>query len=66
MVEILGSRPELSRGFLDKLCSFPDSEVLWEVLFECSDKPTQRDLAKVIKFALCQLKVVEKDIALSG
>lgn len=66
MIEILGSRPDLSQGFLSRLCEFPASEVLWEILFECGDKATQGDLAKVIKFALCQLKVVERDLALSG
>ena len=48
------------------MCEFPASEVLWEVLFECGDKATQKDLARIIKFALCQLKEVEKDIALAG
>lgn len=66
MLDILGSRPDLSQGFLDRMCEFPASEVLWEVLFECGDKATQKDLARIIKFALCQLKEVEKDIALAG
>jgi len=48
------------------MCEFPASEVLWEVLFECGDKSTQKDLARILKFALCQLKEVERDAALSG
>ena len=65
MVEILASSPNLSKGFLSKMCDFPASEVLWEVFFDCGDKSTQKDLARIIKFALCQLKEVEKDVALS-
>mmetsp|Transcript_396 Transcript_396/g.574 ORF Transcript_396/g.574 Transcript_396/m.574 type:complete len:131 (-) Transcript_396:2204-2596(-) len=41
MLEILKSRPEISKGFLGKMCEFPDSEVFWEILFECGEKATQ-------------------------
>lgn len=66
MLDILASSPELSKSFLSKMCEFPESEVLWEVLFECGDKSTQKDLARIIKFALCQLKEVERDLAISN
>lgn len=47
------------------MCSFAESEVLWEVLLECNDKNAQKHLSRVIKYALCQLKMEEKDLALS-
>ena len=53
MIDILKSRPDITKGFVEKMCSFPDSEVFWEVLLDCSDSSTQKQLARVIKFALC-------------
>jgi len=66
MMDILASNPNLSKGFLARMCEFPESEVLWEVLFDCNDKSTQKDLARIVKFALTQLKEIEKDLALAG
>ena len=65
MIDILKSKPEITKLFLASMCEMETSEVLWEVLLECSDKNAQKHLARVIKYALCQLKMEEKDSALS-
>jgi len=48
------------------MAEFPDSETIWEVLLDCNDKNAQKTLSRVIKFALCKLKEIEKDVALAG
>ena len=65
MVDTLRSRPEATRAFLSKMCEFPASEPLWEVLFECTAKNTRDQLARILKFAVCQLKEYERDAAMS-
>ena len=35
------------------------------MLLDCTDKVPRKNLARVIKFALCQLKVEEKEVALA-
>ena len=39
--------------------------MLWEILLDCGDKLARKNLAKVLKYALCQLKLEEKEIALA-
>lgn len=65
MIDIMKSRPEITKGFIEKMSDLPNSEVLWEVLLECGDKHAQTHLARVVSFALCHLKLQEKDAALS-
>ena len=62
MIEIAKSSPETSAAFLDALLEDDDAEVVQKILFDCSDKTTQKHLGRVIKYMLCQLKVVEKDL----
>jgi len=57
MIDILKSKPEITKPFIASMCEMETSEVLWEVLLECSDKNAQKHLARVIKYALCQLKI---------
>lgn len=40
MIDTLRSRPEATREFMSKMCEFPASEPLWEILFECTAKNT--------------------------
>lgn len=65
MIDILKSQPQITKPFIEKMCSFAESEVLWEVLLECNDKNAQKHLSRVVKYALCQLKMDEKELALS-
>lgn len=47
------------------MCELPDAELFWEILFDCTNMDARLRLSKVIKFALCQLKLLEKEQALS-
>jgi len=38
MIDILKSRPEITKPFVESMCDSDDCEVLWEVLLECQDK----------------------------
>jgi hypothetical protein len=62
MIEIAKSDPRTSAAFLEALLEDDDAEVVQKILFDCSDKTTQKHLGRVIKYMLCQLKVVEKDL----
>ena len=66
MIDILKSRPEITKPFITSMCDMSNSEVLWEVLLECSDKNAQKQLSRVIKYALCQLKMEERESALAS
>ena len=35
MIDTLKSQPEMAKIFLGRMCEFPASEVLWEIMFEC-------------------------------
>ena len=65
MIDILKSKPEITKPFIESMCESNESEVLWEVLLECPDKNAQKHLARVIKYALCQLKMEERDSAIA-
>lgn len=38
MIDILKSRPEITKPFIASMCDVKKSEVLWEVLLDCMDK----------------------------
>lgn len=38
MIDIFKSRPEITKPFIESMCDPVESEVLWEVLLDCSDK----------------------------
>lgn len=65
MIDILKSRPNITKPFIASMCDNKNSEVLWEVLLDCADKVARKNMAKVIKYALCQLKIEEKEVALA-
>lgn len=65
MIDILKSRPEITKPFMASMCNDKAAEVLWEVLLDCTDKSAQKNLARVLKYALCQLKIEEKESALA-
>ena len=66
MIDIMKNRPSVTKAFISSMCNYRSSEVLWEVLLDCTDKIARSNLARVIKFALCQLKMEEKEIALAN
>ena len=53
MIDILKSRPGATKAFIGSMCDFSSSEVLWEILLDCTDKIAKKNLARVIKYALC-------------
>ena len=65
MIDIMKDRPAVTKAFIGSMCDYRSSEVLWEVLLDCQDKIARANLARVIKFALCQLKMEEKEVALA-
>ena len=38
MIDILKSRPSVTKSFMENLCNPVNAEVVWEVLLECNDK----------------------------
>ena len=65
MIDIFKSKPEIIKPFMESMCDYKEAEVLWEVLLECPDKNAQLQLSRVIKYALCWLKMEEKEDALT-
>lgn len=59
MIDILKSRPAVTRQFIGGMCDFSQSETLWEVLLDCTDgvknekTNAKYNLARVLKYALC-------------
>jgi len=66
LIDIFKSRPQVTKPFMASLLENSASTVIWEVLLECNDKHAQKVLGRVINYALCQLKLEEKEIALSN
>lgn len=66
MIDIFKSRPEITKPFIASMCDMSSSEVFWEVLLDCADKNAQKHLSRAIKYALCQLKMEESEIALAS
>ena len=63
MVEMLSNDPEnLVREFVsDLLTNRSKNQAIRGVFFECKEKAAQKKLTRVLIFALCYLKLVEKD-----
>ena len=65
LIEILKSRPQITKPFVAALIEDGPNSYIWEVMLECGDKNAQKVLGKVLNYAICQLKMQEKDLALS-
>lgn len=66
MIDIFKSRPEITKPFIAALCDMSSSEVIWEVLLDCADGNAKKHLARAIMYALCQLKMEEREVALAS
>jgi len=51
---------------MEELLDEDDAEPVLEILFDCDDTSARRNLIKVIRFLVCRLKDIEKDLVLSG
>mmetsp|Transcript_7040 Transcript_7040/g.9807 ORF Transcript_7040/g.9807 Transcript_7040/m.9807 type:complete len:81 (+) Transcript_7040:1996-2238(+) len=66
MIEILKSSDKVCIDFMRELLDDDDAEPVLEILFDCSDTTARRSLIKVIRYLVCRLKEIEKDLVLSG
>ena len=53
MIDIAKSSHHVSAEFLKVLMEDNDAEIIMEILFDCTDKTTQKQLAKIVKYMLC-------------
>ena len=61
MIDILKASDSLCRTFFKALIEENDAEVVMELLLEARDGGAQRHCARVIKYLLCKMKMLEKD-----
>lgn len=66
MIEIFKKDDALCRNFVSSLLEENNAESILEVLFECTDRVAQTNVARLIKYLLCRLKVLEKKDLLEG
>ena len=66
LIEILKSSDEACCTWMQELLDEDDAEPVLEILFDCEDTSARRNLIKVIRFLVCRLKEIEKDLVLSG
>ena len=62
MVQILKTSDSLCRGYLQSFVNDPNQlEIILEILLDGKDKLAQRYVARVIKYLVCKMKMIEKD-----
>ena len=61
MIDILKTSDSLCKTFLKELLEENNAEVIMEVLLESKDKSAQNHCARVIKYLICKMKMLEKD-----
>lgn len=65
MIKILKSSDEVCSFWMEELIDEDDAEPVLEILFDCEDTAARRNLIKVIRYLVCRLKEIEKDLVLS-
>ena len=66
MIDIFKKDDRLCKNFFDSLLNENNAECIFEILFDCTDKVAQVNVARLLKYLLCRLKELEKDEILSG
>jgi hypothetical protein len=61
MIDILKTSDSLCTTFLRSLLEDDNAESIFEVIIEGKDTAAMRHCARVIKFLLCKMKLIEKD-----
>jgi len=61
MIDILKTSDTLCATFLKNLLEDNNAEMIMEVLIEGKDAAAIRHCARVIKFLLCKMKLIEKE-----
>lgn len=65
MIDIFKKDDNLCKQFMSSLLDENNAECILELFFECTDKVSQANAARLIKYLLCRLKVIEKEELLS-
>ena len=67
MIEILKTSDELCSSYLRSFLEDPEQlEIILEILLDGKDKGAQKHVARVIKYLVCRMKMIEKDSIKSG
>lgn len=67
MVEILKTSDTLCRTYLQSFVDDPAQlEIILEILLDGKDKLAQKHVARVVKYLVCRMKMIEKDEIESG
>jgi hypothetical protein len=61
MIDILKSSDELCKTYMQYLLDASDAELIMGILIEGGDSLAQKHVARVIKYLLCRLKMLEKE-----
>ena len=61
MIDIFKKDDKLCKDFLASLLEEGNAECIMEIFFECTDKVSQVNVARLIKYLLCRLKIIEKE-----
>lgn len=63
MCEIFTAQPNLAVDFLEGILK--DPEEFGEIMLEATDNTSRMYIAHLMKFLLCQVKMIEKDLIMS-
>ena len=67
MINILKTSDTLCKTFLSELVeNLHQKEMMHSILIEGKDKLAQRHISRVIKYAMCKVKMLEKDDILNA
>jgi hypothetical protein len=66
MISILKSSDKACLDFMSSLLDDDDAEVVMEILFECPDMHARRNLIRIIRYLVCRLKEIEKDVIIAN
>ena len=60
MIDIMKTSDTLCRKYMQSLLEEKNYEIVIEVLLECKDKLAQKNVARVVRYLLCKMKMIEK------
>ena len=66
MIDILKSSDKACIDFMKALLDEDDCEAVMEILFSCPDMHARRNLIRIIRYLVCRLKVIEKDLIIAN
>lgn len=66
MIDILKSSDKACLDFMRALLDDDDCEPVMEILFSCPDMQARKNLIRIIRYLVCRLKLIEKDLILAN